>query len=553
LSATIAPATALAPEAQPDHQRASTVSGTLGLVRFMLRRDRIRLPLWILGIGVTQWLMAASFPSLYPDEASRVARATIMQSPAAIALGGPFATIDDYTLGTMMTNEMLGMTTIFVAIMSIFTMVRHTRADEESGRADLVLAAPVGRHAPLAAAFCVTVLANLVLLVLTAVLLGSLGIETITWSGSWLYASALVSVGFVFAGVAGVTAQLASHARTASSLAGLLLGLAYAVRAVGDVTGSDLSWSSPIAWAQRAEAYFGDRWWPLLLSLAATTVLIGVTAFIASHRDIGSGVLTPRPGPATASARLVGPFSLAWRLERVAFIAWFVSLLSFGLVYGTLLGEVKTFTGDLAKVESVLAAYGGQLLDAFLSLLVVLLSMTASIFAILAVLRARIEEETARAEPVLASPVSRVRWISSHLCVAAVGGVAVLFAGALGVGVSGTLTDSGDDVLGKMLQGGLAQIAPVLLMVGVTMLLYGWWPRAATAVWVLLVGAFFINTFGGLLQLPDWMIDISPFTIVPVLPGEAFRLGPFLAVLAAALLCTGLGVLGLRRRDLSAN
>ena len=190
-------------------------------------------------------MIAQSFPPLYPDAASRQARAVLMSSPGAMAFGGPGIGLDDYTLGAMMTNEMLGLTTLLVALMSIFTVMRHSRHDEEAGRTELVLTAPVGRRAPLGAAVAVAALANLLLAVLTAVGLASLGIESIDWSGSILYGGAYAMVGLVFAGVAAVTAQLTEHGRGASAMAALGFGIAFALRAVGDISAEPLSWLSP--------------------------------------------------------------------------------------------------------------------------------------------------------------------------------------------------------------------------------------------------------------------------------------------------------------------
>ena len=87
----------------------------------------------------------------------------------------------------------------------------------------------------MATGLAMAVIANVALWIVTAVTLAGQGIESIDWPGSILYGAALAGVGLVFAGVAAVTAQVTEHARTASSMAGLVLGLVYTMRAVGDV------------------------------------------------------------------------------------------------------------------------------------------------------------------------------------------------------------------------------------------------------------------------------------------------------------------------------
>lgn len=546
-------AVAVAPVRSP--QRPHTLTGTAVLLRFALRRDRWRLPAWLFGLVATLAATAAAFPGIYPDQAARQTRALLMSSPAAVALGGPGIGVEDYTFGAMMTNEMLALTATFVALMSIFTVIRHSRADEETGRTELIRATPVGRHAPMAAALLVTLLANVILAVLVTVALAAQGLDSIDWPGSALYAAALAAVGITFAAVAAVTAQISEHARTASGLADVVLGVAFSVRAVGDVTGSWISWLSPLAWAQRTYAFVDNRWWPLLLALAATAGLVAVAARLSARRDFAAGLRRPRPGPAHGSPWLRSPVTLAARLQRGALVAWTASLLGFGLLYGTLLSEVQQFTKDLGNVptvEKVLAAVGGgaAVMDSFLSLLVSLIAMTSVIFGVTAVLRARAEETDGLGELVLSTAVSRRAWLAGHAVVAVAGSAIVALAGSLGLGISGAAALGDAGVLGKVLGATLVQLAAMLVVIAIAVALVGLLPRAAQAVWLVVVYAMFVGTFGGLLSLPQWSIDVSPFAQVPMLPAEAFSWPPVLLLVAIAAALLAAGLAGISRRDL---
>lgn len=219
----------------------------------------------------------------------------------------------------MIGHEFLSWIAIFVALMSIFVVVRHTRLEEETGRAELVRSSRVGRHATTTAALSVAVGANLVLGALLAVSLGSLGIESVGWGGSLLFGAGQTAVGVVFAAVAAVTVQLNEHARGASALAGAALALAYTLRAAGDmaeVGGNALSWLSPIGWAQQTRVYVDGRWWPLALALALALVLVASGYWLSTRRDVGASLMQTRPGPAHARDRLATPLGLAWRLHR---------------------------------------------------------------------------------------------------------------------------------------------------------------------------------------------------------------------------------------------
>lgn len=168
-------------------QTGSALTGTGTLTRFMLRRDRIRLPVWILAITVFTVASVVALPDLYAGSADRQARATLMLNPGLRAISGPGYGLDDYTFGAMIGLEYLSWVAIFVALMSIFSVVRHTRTEEETGRADLVRAGRVGRHATTTAALAVSVGANVILGVLLAVGIGSLGPESVGWGSSLLF------------------------------------------------------------------------------------------------------------------------------------------------------------------------------------------------------------------------------------------------------------------------------------------------------------------------------------------------------------------------------
>ena len=105
---------------------------------------------------------------------------------------------------------------ILVALMSLLTVVRHTRTEEETGRLELVGATVVGRYAPLTAALVTAGLANLAIVVLVALGLIGAGLPA---AGSVAFGLAIGLVGLLFAAVAAVAAQLTEGARAATGIA----------------------------------------------------------------------------------------------------------------------------------------------------------------------------------------------------------------------------------------------------------------------------------------------------------------------------------------------
>lgn len=531
----------------------SALTGTGALLRLILRRDRVRVPAWILGIAIVMVGGAASYPDLYPTAADRAAQAAIVESnPAMKAMTGPGHGAEDYTFGAMMTNEYLGFMVIFAALMSVFMVVRHTRAEEEDGRAELVRASVAGRYAPLTAALLAAAIANAVLGLLIAAGMASLGIETINWPGSLLFGASFAAVGLVFAALAAVSTQITEYARAASGTAGALIGVAYLVRAIGDVAGNGLSWLSPIGWAQATAAYVDNNWWPIALCLVVTAALAALAFWLSDRRDIGAGLRAERRGSASASRVLGTPEGFAWRLQRSAALWWGAAMFVFGAAYGSAVNVIEDYADNDVVADMVASIGGTTLTESWLSMIISLLAIVCAIFAVSAALRPRREETAGRAEGVLATGVSRTRWVGTHVVIAMGGGLLLLLVTGAGLGLGAAAASGNAELFGDVL-GAIAAYAPALwVTAGLAVFAMGWLPRATPLAWALLGYAILIVYLGGLLGLPEWMIDLSPFSHIPQMPAADFHPTSLvvLTVIAAALVAMGLA--GFRRRDLGA-
>ena len=529
----------------------STLAGSGTLVRFMLRRDRVRLPIWILAIVLFTVVSVAALPDLYVEEGDRQARAALMENPGLRAISGPGYGLEDYTFGALLAHEFLSWVVIFVALMSLLAVVRHTRNEEETGRAELVRSNLVGRHATTTAALIVVVGANLALGLLMALSLGSLGLAGVAWDSSMLFGAGLASVGVVFAGVAAVTAQISEHARGASGLAGAIFALAYTLRAAGDMAeigGGFLSWLSPIGWAQQTRVYVDDRWWPLVLSVALTVILAALAYWLSTRRDMGASLVQARPGP--AGSNLSSPLGLAWRLHRASVIWWSTAIFLFALGYGTLVSEIEEFVSELTVIQEAIAEIGGTIIDAWIAVIVLIFAVVAAIFALLTALRARSEENGGRAEPVLATAVSRQGWLGSHLIVVLAGSAVLMFLTGLGLGISASQALGDGDMLWRILGASLAHIPAIWLTVGIGVALFGFVPRATILVWVVMAYAGLVGWLGALLQFPDWAISLSPLGHTPMVPAEDLVWTPLVVLTLTAAVLIMAGLAGFRRRDL---
>jgi ABC-2 type transport system permease protein len=525
----------------------ATLAGTAQLVRFTLRRDRVRLTVWVLAIAITVLGSVSSFSTTYPTAADRQARADVISGNAAANFFvGPGYGIDDYTFGAMTANELLPLTALVFALMNIFLVVRHTRGEEETGRAELVRSAMVGRLAVPTAVLVELGAANVVLALLLWLGLPA-SLDGLTGTGSLAFGLACASVGFVFGAVALVAAQVAVGARAALGISSLVLGALYLLPGFGDAA----RWVSPFGWASGLRAYVDERWWPLLLSAALTLILTAVAYRIAAHRDLGAGVIADRPGRARAAAGLRSPLALALRLQRTSLIAWTLSLLALGAVYGSIATDAADLSNDVDALKDYYQRVGtGGAVDQYLSFTLFMCAVIGTGLVIQSATRPRAEESALHAEPVLAAPVSRLRWLGAQVAVSLGGAVLILLAIGLGMGVTyaASAHDAGEVL--PLVGAALAYAPAMWVFTGLTALLFGLVPRATAWTWAALGVVAFLAMLGPLLDLPDWVYDLSPFEHVSRLPASDLSVLPLLVLTAIAAVSLAAGAWGFRRRDL---
>ena len=524
-------------------------AGTGSLIRLALRRDRIRLAIWILLLAVLPVITAASFAELYPEAAAREQiAATLGSSPAIGVLLGP---LYSSSIGGLTAWRLAVPASLLIALMTSFTVVRHTRAEEEAGRSDLLGANVVGRRAPLTAALVVAVGASVVA---AAVAAGGLVAADLPVSGALAFGAAMAAAGVVFAAVAAVAAQLWQGSSAARGAAVGVLGISFMLRAAGDSTSGVewLSWISPLGWSQRLRAFGDERWWVLAIPLVVGLILVATAFVLSTRRDLGSGILATKPGPEAAAASLRSPLALAWRLHRGALIGWIIGFVGLGTVMGTSATTFADLFAESPELARLVEQLGGEegLADAYISAMLGVFAIVASAYGIQAALRLRTEETAGRASPLLATAVPRWRWEGSHLVFALLGPVLLLLVGGLAIGVAYGI--SIDDIGGTVvdtLGGALVQLPAVWVLSGLAAALFGVAPRFTLLAWGALVVVFLLGQLGPILQLDQWVLDISPFTHVPQVPGGEVTATPLLWLGAVAAGLTLIGFAGFARRD----
>ncbi|TDO52325.1 ABC-2 type transport system permease protein [Kribbella sp. VKM Ac-2527] len=527
-------------------------AGTKTLVRLALRRDRVLIPLWIVVFAGMAASSAQASIELYPDVQSRVEAAeTANSSPALVSLYGRIW--DPTSLGELSLFKLTSFGALLVGLLAAMLVVRHTRTEEETGRLELLSAGVIGRYAAVTAALLVSGLTVVLVGLLTALSLIGVGLPA---AGSLAFGLTWISGGLAFAGIAAVIAQLTEGARTANGLVAIVLGISYVLRALGDsaADGSTqwASWLTPIGWAQQIRPFASDRFAVALLPLALLAVLVFAAFALLRRRDVGAGLVRPRPGPAVAAAWLRSPLALAWRLQRGALYGWTFAFLLLGFLVGNIASNVDGFVSSESAKEMIQKLGGVQeITDAFLSTEMGVMGLLASAFGIQAALRLRSEETALRAEPLLATGITRTSWLASHVVMALSGTGILILAGGLGSGISSgaELGNMGRQVP-PMLAAAAVQLPAIWIVTALVVLLFGLAPKLVTGAWVLFGFFLLIGQFGPLFDPPDAVMDISPYAHTPRLPGSDFSATPviWLTATAAVLLLTGATTF--RRRDI---
>ena len=527
----------------------SALAGAGQVARISVRRDRVLVGAWTLVLVAVCYASAAATPPLYPTVADQVAAAeAINASPAVVALYGPI--LDVRSLGELSMTKMTVLYAVFVAILVVVVVRRHTRTEEESGRAELLGGTAIGRDALLVAALAEGVAISLAVGLLAALadILGGLPVE-----GSLAFGASWAGLGLVAAGLAAVACQLSASSRTCGAIAAAALGVLFLLRVIGDTTSlSGLSWLSPFGWGTQLRAWSDPRWWVLLLYVVTAAVLVGLAHVLRAHRDLGSGLVAPRPGPATGSPRLADAVALAIRLNGPTVLTWTAAMAVLGLVMGAIAPNIGDALDSSGAREMIQRLGGkGAVQDTLLAAELSIMAVVVTCFAVSVVGHGGSDEHDGRTEQVLATATSRGRSYAALLVVAVLGAAWLLLVTGLAVTVGfGAAAGDLGEAFGRVLPAALVQAPAVWLVTALSVTAYAWRSRWAVAGWIFVVGFLTVGQLGELLRLPQWVIDLSPYVHVPRMPVESFEATPVLVMSALAVALLGVGWLGYRSRDI---
>jgi ABC-2 type transport system permease protein len=499
--------------------------------------------LWGLIFGFFIFAQTHAYTSTYKTQAARDQLARAYGSNTALnALLGSERAVN--TVAGFASWRFIGILSILGSIWGLLTSTRLMRGEEEAGRYDLLLAGQTTRRHAAGQALAglgAGLLALFVLTALGAIVTGrspSAGFSL----GQCLYFSVtLVAAAAMFLAIGALASQLAGTRRRAAAMAGVVFGVAYALRMVADTNQGLhwLVWLSPLGWVEETGPLTDPDPAALLPVLVLLIAVTAATLHLAGTRDAGGASLPGRDSSQPHLALLSGSAGLAVRLMRPAAVGWLFAVAVFAVLIGT---TAESSARDATGSQTISQAIGrlgghGSIVADDLGLTFLILALLIALISAGQITAMRTEEADGYLENLLVRPVSRTSWFAGRLGLSS---LLVLMAGLLaGIGAwAGAASQHSGVRFGSLVTAGLNVVPPGLFLLGLGALVLGAWPRrTSTVVYGYLAWSFLIEFAGGVVHTSHWLLDTSVFFHMVPAPATS----PDWSSMAVI---TGLGILG---------
>jgi len=536
----------------------------------MLRRERVIATIWIIILVLFSVALAPGMEEMFIDQAARDQVIAIYDNPIMVSMMGP---VYGNTTGAMYSAMMLLWYMLAVAIMNIFLVVRHTRADEEHGRTEVVRSLPVGKLANINAVMITALIINTILAIATGLGMAVTQVETMGFAGCMLYGITSGATGLVFAAITAVFCQLSQSSGGAVGLSFLTVGGAYMLRAMGDIDKSVefLSLISPLGLPLRTKIFTADESWLPVLILLLEVVIISALAYkLNSMRDLGQGFIPAKPGKKEAAKSMLSPFGLSFRLLRKMLIIWLITMFCAGASYGTVIGDIGSYVSNMPaylemvglppeviealsdeQMEEIAEEYADMITEYFGVFITGMMTLISLIPVLLVVLRLRSEERDGRVEHVISRAVSRGKYFCGYITIAYVLSVFTQLFTAVGLYAVAATAEKNPFTIDGLIIAYMSYLPAIWVMLGFAVLLIGIFPKATGVLWGYYGFVCFVMFLGSMPDLlPKWLTSLSPMKHIPQIPLEEMNWVPIIILTIIALALTTIGFFGYKQRDM---
>jgi ABC-2 type transport system permease protein len=240
------------------------------------------------------------------------------------------------------------------------------------------------------------------------------------------------------------------------------------------------------------------------------------------------------------------------RTLKGGFLAWLAGIATYAVIMGAVSGSVASGLSEgLQEQLEKLGAAGPDTPAGFLGFAFLFFVLAISLFGPFQLAAVREEEAEQRLETLLAQPLARPRWLAGRLALAAAGAAVLALAAGLFAWLGAVSAGAGVS-FGRMLEAGANCLPVALLFLGLGALALAVAPRAGVAIAYGLVALAFVwETVGGLLEAPGWLLDVSPYHQVGLVPAEPFEATSAAVMLAIGVVAALAATAVFRRRDLA--
>ncbi len=521
----------------------------LRLYRHHLRLLRGAAIAWITGLTVVSVGVVATYEDRYATPEELALFADMEGIPAFEAMLGRFVqltTVEGATLSRW------GMFSILAAVWGMLAGARLLRRAEERGHLEWLRAGVVSPRGLTLSAIAALLTTHVLFAVAVGVSHTAAGMDAGT---SWALggAAALLTATFALGGA--LASQLVASYRRAVGLVGSVMGVLLGLRllAAASATPEWVWWTTPFGWVGYLHPV--DEAWAAVFAAFTTLVLVLFLAVVAwSQRDLTAGWLGGATDePSRAPRTVTGHTHLAARLTGAGLRTWGAIIGIVTLAFGLLARDFSEAVADLptmVEMGNQLGWHGIDTPEGIVGFTFGIVALLLAVFAAGQAAAIREEEASWRIEHLLVRPLGRVRWLLTRIATAAVAVVllalvagGLVSAGAALVGTPITLADA---------LAAAVNVVPVAwLALGVGIAVFGILPRAtAPLAYGLVLAAYLLDFVGGLLELPEWALELSPFRQLAAVPAQSMEVVPLLVMVAVGVVAAGIGTVAFRRRDL---
>jgi ABC-2 type transport system permease protein len=500
--------------------------------------------------GLVAAIGAAFSATLSHPGSAGVNLGTLTSSPAVRALNGvPY---DISTRGGFTVWRGSTIVLLVAGLWGALAATRILRGEEDAGRWDLLLAAPV--RLTRSTAVHVAVLA-LVCLAVGAVVIAVMVAGGDPAGGSLLYGAGVALLTLTFTTLGACLAQVFGNRRLAAGASGALVGGAMVLRMAADASaGADwLRWLTPFGWVEELRAFARDRWGPLLLLAAAPCVLIALTVAFVRHRDVGAGLVRTSERAPARTRLLQNPARFAWRERLGGLVGWSVGLAFYGLIVGAITATGSKFIAEnpsVAHATEQLGMTGLSTPAGFIASIAPFFAVAYAFYVVSSLGRCHEDEAAGRLDLPYAHPVTRVEWLSAQV-LAATGATLVAVLATIVATWVGAVAGHAGVSFRDVAIATLNVLPAVAVFLGLAILLLGLRPGLTVPVGTgAAVAAYALTFVGPALHWPRPVVDVSPFSHLSNAPVSPVAWTALAVMLALAAVAAVLGFVTYERRDL---